>query len=312
VNLRWSCQADPAVPSSGFDGEGEPSAVAAPARLKPALRVDGAEAAARAAAARAAADAAAVAAAEAAAAAAALQARAAAVAPAPEPSPSASAPPPPPPQAPSTPSLFAKVKTDVEMQGRVRESINHAWSNYKKYAWGHDNLHPISKSSSSNFLGTFSVAAPWALLMPEPPSACAVSQAWRRPSWTRSTRCTSPALTPRCRRRRSGSLTTFTSRSMCVWRCSWCWPRCCAHASLLVGAAAVPRAASLSALCHRVYFASDVCVRLSSASQKEVNVFETTIRVMGGLLAAYEMRGSRVFLERAQEVGDALMVAFNT
>ena len=31
-------------------------------------------------------------------------------------------------------------------------SAAHAWSNYKKYAWGADNLLPISKGSSNGFL----------------------------------------------------------------------------------------------------------------------------------------------------------------
>lgn len=46
--------------------------------------------------------------------------------------------------------------------------------------------------------------------------------------------------------------------------------------------------------------------------QKDVNVFETTIRIIGGLLAAYEMRGTPIFLERAQQVADALIPAFDT
>jgi Glycosyl hydrolase family 47 len=46
--------------------------------------------------------------------------------------------------------------------------------------------------------------------------------------------------------------------------------------------------------------------------QGDANVFETTIRVLGGLLATYEMRGTRVLLDRAVEVAQSLEVAFQT
>jgi len=29
--------------------------------------------------------------------------------------------------------------------GRVRAETLHAWEGYKKYAWGHDEFHPLSK-----------------------------------------------------------------------------------------------------------------------------------------------------------------------
>jgi mannosidase alpha-like ER degradation enhancer 2 len=37
--------------------------------------------------------------------------------------------------------------TDAEMADRVRQEFLHAWSGYKRYAWGHDALKPLSKSS---------------------------------------------------------------------------------------------------------------------------------------------------------------------
>ena len=43
-----------------------------------------------------------------------------------------------------------------------------------------------------------------------------------------------------------------------------------------------------------------------------VSVFETTIRELGGLLAAYELSGDNIFLEKARELGDLLMPAFET
>lgn len=33
-----------------------------------------------------------------------------------------------------------------ERQGAIVGALQHAWAGYKKYAWGHDHLKPISKS----------------------------------------------------------------------------------------------------------------------------------------------------------------------
>jgi mannosyl-oligosaccharide alpha-1,2-mannosidase len=43
-----------------------------------------------------------------------------------------------------------------------------------------------------------------------------------------------------------------------------------------------------------------------------INVFETTIRCMGGLLSAYELSQHEVFLKKAEEIGQALLPAFDT
>ena len=43
-----------------------------------------------------------------------------------------------------------------------------------------------------------------------------------------------------------------------------------------------------------------------------VNLFETTIRVLGGLLSSYYLSGDRMFLDKARILGDKLMPAFNT
>ncbi|KAL6331920.1 hypothetical protein AAG906_020269 [Vitis piasezkii] len=44
----------------------------------------------------------------------------------------------------------------------------------------------------------------------------------------------------------------------------------------------------------------------------EASVFETTIRVLGGLLSAYDLSGDKVFLEKAQDIADRLLPAWNT
>ena len=51
---------------------------------------------------------------------------------------------------------------------------------------------------------------------------------------------------------------------------------------------------------------------LSFDAQRPVSVFETTIRALGGLLSAYDLSGERVLLEKAQDLGDRLLPAFNT
>ncbi|XP_058101831.1 mannosyl-oligosaccharide 1,2-alpha-mannosidase MNS2-like [Magnolia sinica] len=44
----------------------------------------------------------------------------------------------------------------------------------------------------------------------------------------------------------------------------------------------------------------------------EAGVFETTIRVVGGLLSAYDLSGDRVFLEKAKDIADRLLPAWDT
>ncbi|ROV90940.1 hypothetical protein VPNG_10093 [Cytospora leucostoma] len=50
----------------------------------------------------------------------------------------------------------------------------------------------------------------------------------------------------------------------------------------------------------------------SGLSQGRVNMFETNIRYLGGLLGAYDLSGRGVLLARAVEVGDMLYAGFNT
>ncbi|XP_059645161.1 mannosyl-oligosaccharide 1,2-alpha-mannosidase MNS1-like [Cornus florida] len=44
----------------------------------------------------------------------------------------------------------------------------------------------------------------------------------------------------------------------------------------------------------------------------DASVFETTIRVVGGLLSAYDLSGDKVFLEKATDIADRLLPAWNT
>lgn len=51
---------------------------------------------------------------------------------------------------------------------------------------------------------------------------------------------------------------------------------------------------------------------LNFVEQSDVNVFETTIRVMGGLLASFALKKEPMFLDKAQALADQLLVAFDT
>lgn len=44
----------------------------------------------------------------------------------------------------------------------------------------------------------------------------------------------------------------------------------------------------------------------------DASVFETTIRVVGGLLSSYDLSGDKVFLEKAKDIADRLLPAWNT
>ncbi|XAR74047.1 Mannosyl-oligosaccharide 1,2-alpha-mannosidase [Bertholletia excelsa] len=44
----------------------------------------------------------------------------------------------------------------------------------------------------------------------------------------------------------------------------------------------------------------------------DASVFETTIRVVGGLLSAYDLSGDQIFLEKAKDIADRLLPAWNT
>jgi mannosyl-oligosaccharide alpha-1,2-mannosidase len=51
---------------------------------------------------------------------------------------------------------------------------------------------------------------------------------------------------------------------------------------------------------------------LNFEGSKNVNLFETTIRVMGGLLSAYHLSGDQMFLKKAEQLGSILHVAFKS
>ncbi|KAK2845449.1 hypothetical protein Q7C36_010303 [Tachysurus vachellii] len=116
----------------------------------------------------------------------------------------------------------------------VREAFRHAWKGYTDFAWGHDELKPISKSYSEWFgLGLTLIDA--------------LDTMWIL-----------------------GLKKEFEDARQ--------W----------------------------------VATQLSFGKNVEVNLFESTIRILGSLLSTYHLTGDALFLEKAKDIGSRLMPAFNT
>lgn len=53
-------------------------------------------------------------------------------------------------------------------------------------------------------------------------------------------------------------------------------------------------------------------IDFSTSTDETINIFETTIRYLGGFLSAYDLSGRRELLEKAVEVGEMVLTAFDT
>ncbi|EDW82954.2 uncharacterized protein Dwil_GK22601 [Drosophila willistoni] len=119
-----------------------------------------------------------------------------------------------------------------ERQSAVVAAFKHSWAGYKKYAWGHDNLKPVSQTSHEWFGLGLSIV---------------------------------------------DSLDTMY----------------------------------IMGLDEEFKEARDwVEKSLKFNTNREVNLFETTIRVLGGLLSAYHLSGDKMFLVKSAELGNRLLPAF--
>ncbi|XP_043463104.1 endoplasmic reticulum mannosyl-oligosaccharide 1,2-alpha-mannosidase [Leptopilina heterotoma] len=121
-----------------------------------------------------------------------------------------------------------------DRQKAVVEAFRHSWAGYKKYAWGHDNVKPISKGYHEWFnLGLTIV----------------------------------------------DSLDTMYIMGLNEeFKDARDWVE------------------------HSLVFTLN----------RDVNLFEVTIRVLGGLLAAYHLSSDKLFLDKAIDLGDRLLPAFST
>ncbi|XP_062361549.1 endoplasmic reticulum mannosyl-oligosaccharide 1,2-alpha-mannosidase [Cinclus cinclus] len=121
-----------------------------------------------------------------------------------------------------------------ERQLAVIEAFRHAWKGYKDFAWGHDELKPLSKSYSEWF----------------------------------------------------GLGLTLIDALDTMW---------------ILGLKEEFEEA-------RKWVAND----LVFDKNVDVNLFESTIRILGGLLSTYHLSGDSLFLEKAKDIGNRLMPAFKT
>ncbi|XP_076140913.1 endoplasmic reticulum mannosyl-oligosaccharide 1,2-alpha-mannosidase isoform X1 [Alosa pseudoharengus] len=133
--------------------------------------------------------------------------------------------------APLAPAASVSPEDRVEA---VREAFRHAWKGYKEFAWGHDELKPITKTYGEWFgLGLSIIDAldtMWILGLKEEFEEARI--------WVKD--------------------------------------------------------------------------ELSFNKNVDVNLFETTIRILGGLLSTYHLTGDELFLDKAKDIGARLMPAFKT
>ena len=131
--------------------------------------------------------------------------------------------------------LAASDATGRERAAAVKGAMQHVWSNYKKHAWGRDELKPRSAQGQDNWAGVGMTLV--------------------------------------------DSLDTlFVMGMMDEFKEATEWVR----------------------------------TSLDFNKHMSISVFETTIRALGGLLAAYDLSKEKVFLDKAKDLGDRLAPAFDT
>lgn len=161
--------------------------------------------------------------------------------------------------------MFVICVLAANRQEAVRDAFRHAWKGYREHAWGHDELRPVSKSYSDWFgLGLTLIDALdtlWILELKE---------------GTGSMKSPSPRLRPWL----LAAWTSWSNRrdQLCL---------------------VLERPPSL-------VFSSEfeearrwVSTELTFAKNVDVNLFESTIRILGGLLSIYHLSGDPLFLSRA-------------
>jgi mannosyl-oligosaccharide alpha-1,2-mannosidase len=125
-------------------------------------------------------------------------------------------------------------KVAMERRQAIKEAFGHAWKGYKRYAWGHDELRPVSNKWNDDW-GGFAVTI-------------------------------------------LDSLDTLL----------------------------------IMELEDEFKEAKNFVASLNFEKDYGASVFETTIRHLGGLIAAYQLSGDEIFLTKAKELADRLLPAFNT
>ncbi len=123
-----------------------------------------------------------------------------------------------------------------EMCEKVKEAVQHAWQGYKQYAWGNDDLRPLTKTYRN---------------------------------WYKHPMLMTPV----------DAFDTFTMLGL------------------------KDEAAEAKSL---------ILTKLDFNVDNDVQVFEITIRLLAGLITAYEMDGDKKFLVMAEDLGKRLMPAFGS
>ncbi|CAI9114561.1 OLC1v1015309C1 [Oldenlandia corymbosa var. corymbosa] len=123
----------------------------------------------------------------------------------------------------------------LQRREKVKDAMLHAWTSYEKYAWGHDELQPQTKSGVDSFggLGATLIDALDTLYIMGLDEQFQKAREW-------------------------------------------------------------------------------VANSLDFNKNYDASVFETTIRVVGGLLSAYDLSGDKVFLDKAVDIADRLLPAWDT
>lgn len=203
---------------------------------------------------------------------------------------------------------------DSDRMQAVQAAMRHAWHGYERYAWGKDELRPDSKTGKTGVLGGMNgftglgasvvdamstlyimglheefgrcVSAPLPALPHQPALAVDLGKREKTLCTAAAGPCSNEALRrfmPCC-----GSLVMG----------------CCVgfHGAVLYSV--------LHALCRAHAWVADN-MTFDPPDAKLTSFFETTIRVLGGLLAAHDLTGHRMFLDKAEDLGMRLLPAFD-
>jgi endoplasmic reticulum Man9GlcNAc2 1,2-alpha-mannosidase len=129
---------------------------------------------------------------------------------------------------------YANAVTPAQKRDAVKEEFKWAWEGYKTYAWGLDELHPLSKRGDGGFsMGLTIVDSLDTMLLMDLRDEYIECRNWIQSS-------------------------------------------------------------------------------LQFKTQHGINLFETTIRILGGLLSAYGLTGDEILKTKATELGDAMLFAFDS
>lgn len=130
--------------------------------------------------------------------------------------------------------LMEGPKATVDRKEAVAQALRHAWKGYRRYAWGHDHLRPISKGHQDWFgVGLTVVDSLDTLYLVGLTEELEEGRKW-------------------------------------------------------------------------------VAESLNFSIHKDVNIFETTIRVLGGLLSIYHLTKDTMYLDKARDLGDRLLPGFRS